>query len=104
MMKYDISSFYKVLNAMDDIEYIENYISYNIALISAGLKPSITLNFSKVNNTRVFELWKDYGQQYLEQLNFSSINLRESEKSLIVLIYDSELLEKIITKDFNVKL
>ncbi|MGL5085260.1 MAG: DUF3793 family protein, partial [Clostridium sp.] len=46
----------------------------------------------------------DYGQQYLEQLNFSSINLRESEKSLIVLIYDSELLEKIITKDFNVKL
>ncbi len=93
-----ISTFYNLLNGMEGKEYIETFISYNVALISARLKPSITLNLSKYDNKDIFYLWNIYGKDYLKRLNLDYISLRDSDKSLIVLIYDKELLEKYINK------
>ncbi|WP_242984743.1 DUF3793 family protein [Clostridium taeniosporum] len=98
-----ISTFYNLLNGMEGKEYIETFISYNVALISARLKPSITLNLSKYDNKNIFNLWNIYGKKYLKKLNLGYISLRDSEKSLIVLIYDEKLLEKYINREDNLK-
>ena len=98
-----ISAFYNLLNGMEEKEYIETFISYNVALISARLKPSITLNLSKYDNKNIFNLWNLYGEKYLKKLNLGYVSLRDSEKSLIILIYDKELLEKYINKEDNLK-
>ncbi|ACD21843.1 DUF3793 family protein [Clostridium botulinum] len=103
MMGEKISTFYNLLNGMEGKEYIETFISYNVALISARLKPSITLNLSKYDNKDIFYLWNMYGKDYLRKLNLGYISLRDSDKSLIVLIYDKELLEKYINKKDNLK-
>lgn len=98
-----LSEFYKLLNNEEDREYIELFVSYSIALISAKLKPSITLNLVKNDNKRTYDLWKLYGESYIKSLGLKYIELRESERSLIVLIYDEELLEKAISNPENLK-
>ena len=95
-MTKKLNNFFKLLNNLNGKEYIEMLISYNVSLISARLKPSITLNLAKSNNKNTYELWKEYGEDYLESLGIKFIKLRESEKSLVILIYDLELLETFI--------
>lgn len=91
-MVNELVTFYKLLNYLDDKEYIETFISYKVSLISARLKPSITLNLHKSNKNNIIELWKLYGEGYLEGLGLKFVKLRESEKFLVVLIYQEELL------------
>lgn len=102
-MAEKISVFYNMLNSMEDKEYIETFISYNVALISARLKPSITLNLIKGIDKDLFKLWNLYGKEYLDKINLEYIPLRNSDKSLIILIYDKELLEKYIKRKENLE-
>lgn len=102
-MKHDIKNFYELLNSMEDKEYIENYISFNVALISAGLKPSATFTLKRENKL-LFKAWNKYGNDYLKSLNLNYIDLRDTENALIILIYDEKLLEKFVSKADNRKL
>lgn len=102
-MANKLNAFYKLLNNLDNKEYIEMLISYNVSLISARLKPSITLNLSKNNKKNDYELWNIYGKDYLESLGMRFIELRESEKFLVILIYNHELLETFIDSIENKK-
>lgn len=89
---------------MEDKEYMEAFLSYNTSLICAGLKPSITLNLSRINNKNMYSLWMLYGESYIKELNLDYIMLRKSDKSVIMLIYDEELLEYCINREGNRKL
>lgn len=100
-MATKINTFYKMLNTMNDKDYIETFISYNVALISATLKPSITLNLVKGGTKNLFILWNSYGENYLEKLHLNYIKLRETENSLIILIYNKELLLKYLNFQEN---
>ena len=102
-MEEKVVSFYKLLDEMEDKDYIENLISYNVALISAKLKPSTTLNLFKNNNRKTYFLWNTYATEYLEKLELNYVELRESDKTLTVLIYDEKLLRKVINKSDNRK-
>lgn len=100
-MENKIGAFYNMLSKMEGKEYIETLISFNVALISAKLKPSITLNLSKIDKKNSFNLWNEYGKAYLKIINLSYISLRENAHSLIILIYDDKLLNKFINKSEN---
>ena len=97
-----LNFFYKSLEDMDNREYFYNFISYNVALISARLKPSITLNLIRDLNRDIFLLWNIYGKDYLKELKLNYIELRETNNSLVILIYDKELLSKYIYKQDNI--
>lgn len=100
-MAEQFCEFYNMLRGLDDKEYMETFLSYNTSLICAGLKPSITLNLSRINNKDMYSLWLLYGESYIKELNLSYIMLRKSEKSVILLIYDEELLEYCINREDN---
>lgn len=97
-----LNFFYKSLENMDNREYFCNFISYNLALVSARLKPSITLNLIKDLDRDIFSLWTIYGKDYLKELKLNYIELRETNNSLVILIYDKELLSKYIDKQDNI--
>ncbi|MEG0307487.1 MAG: DUF3793 family protein [Clostridium sp.] len=96
-----LCSFYKLLNQLGGKEYFETFISYNVALISAKLKPAITLNFKKEDKKRTHYLWDIYGENCLMELGLKHVKLRETDDSLIVLIYDTDLLQRVIKKSEN---
>lgn len=100
-MAYEISSLYRLLDRLDGKEFIEKYISYNTALISAAVKPSVTLTIKKTLNNKIYKLWETYGQQCLEELELSTVILRESDDYVILLIYNNEILENFLNKEDN---
>lgn len=90
--------FYDMLKKSDDKNYIESFLSYNTSLICAGVKPSITLNLSYINNKDMYKLWKLYGEQYIKEMKLKFAILRKNKDSVILLIYDEKLLKQCIER------
>jgi hypothetical protein len=85
--------FYNKLNSLDSKEYIETFLVYNLSLVIAGIKPAITLTI-KQNNLKLYSSWNEFGINFLSSSNLKFIELRKSNDSIIVMIYDELLLEK----------
>lgn len=100
-MAYDINSFYNLLGQLDGREFIESYISYNAALISSKVKPSITLTIKKNSDNKIYNLWRVHGIEALNNLNLESVLLREGNDFIILLIYNRDLLYKFLNKEEN---
>lgn len=94
-MKY--LDFYNKLNSMDSKEYIETFLVYNLSLVIAGMKPAITLTIKK-NNLKLYDSWNQFGIKIIESSNLRFVKLRESNNSIIVMIYDEFILKKELNK------
>ena len=96
----DCRGIYKKLNSMNDKEYIENLLIFNTSLVIAGSKPAATVNIVKSEN---YLKWVNYGITFIKSINLDYIELRENENSVILLIYNKELLEENLFTDNNKK-
>lgn len=94
-MKY--LDFYKLLNSMEDKEYIENFIVYKTSWVIAGIKPAVTIGFKK-KDEKIYENWNLYGKDFLLDINLKYIELRENDDSIILMIYDEEVLKRELDK------
>lgn len=93
------SNFYEKLESMSGVEHIENFLVYHTSLVIAKVKPAVTITIGKKNLER-FDAWNKYGRQFLDSINLKYVELRENENSIILMVYDEEVLEKEInTKD-----
>ena len=90
--------FYNKLNSMHSKEYIETFLVYNLSLVIAGIKPAVTLTIKK-NNQKLYNSWNDFGINFLNSTNLKFVELRESNESIIIMIYD----EFILGKELNTK-
>lgn len=99
-MKY--LDLYKRLNSMENKEYIENFLVYNSSLVIAGVKPAVTVTMKK-NNKKLYNSWKSFGQSLLGNINLKFVELRESDNSIIVMIYDESILEKELNKKSHIE-
>ncbi|BCZ46793.1 hypothetical protein psyc5s11_28600 [Clostridium gelidum] len=84
--------FYNKLDSLHDKEYIETFLVYNLSLVIAGIKPAITVTIKK-NNQKLYNSWKDFGSCFLDNIDLKCIELRESNDSIIAMIYDEFMLE-----------
>ena len=85
--------FYNKLDSLHDKEYIETFLVYNLSLVIAGIKPAITVTIKK-NNQKLYNSWNDFGSCFLDNIDLKCIELRESNDSIIAMIYDEYMLEK----------
>lgn len=93
------SNFYEKLESMQGTEHIENFLVYHTALVIAKVKPAVTITLGKRKMERI-SAWNKYGSKFLSSIELKFIKLRENENSIILMVYDEELLEKEInTKD-----
>ena len=104
-MKY--LEFFKRLKSMEDREYIENFLVYKTSWVIAGVKPAVTIGFKK-SDEKEYENWNLYGIDFLADINLKYIELRQNDDSIILMIYDENILEKELNKkniiDFLVNL
>lgn len=89
--------FYNKLNSMDSKEYIETFLVYNLSLVIAGIKPAITLTIKKTN-LKLYNSWNEFGINFIDSANLKFVELRESNESIIVIIYDEFILKKELNK------
>lgn len=95
-------NFHNKLDSMHNKDYIENYLVYNLSLVIAGIKPSATVTIKK-NNTKLYDNWNDFGISFIGSINLKFVELRESDKSIILLIYDELILENILNQKPHMK-
>lgn len=89
--------FYNKLNSMHSKEYIETFLVFNLSLVIAGIKPAVTITIKK-NNQKLYSSWNDFGIDFINSTNLKFIELRESNESIIIMIYDEFILEKELNK------
>ena len=95
-------SFYDKLNSMTDKEYIETFLVYNLSLVIAGAKPAVTLTIKK-NNYKLYNNWNIYGDIFIKDLSLNYIELRESINSIVIMVYDEFILEKILNSNYSIE-
>ena len=92
--------FYKKLNSMNDKEYMENFLVYNLSLVIAGAKPSVTITIKK-NNYNLYNNWNTFGDSFIKELKLNYIQLRECEDAVVIMVYDESILEKQLNSECN---
>lgn len=97
-MKY--LDFYNKLNSMEDKEYIENFIVYNVSQVIAGIKPASTIALKK-DGDNLYGKWIKFGRSFVKSIGLEFIELRDNDKAIIVMLYNKELLEEYIFKSEN---
>lgn len=102
-MKDKCIYFFNMLSELEDKEYFEKFMLYNLSLVTSGIKPSATVNLTK-ENRNLYKLWLVYGENFLNNEDLDYVLLRENEKSIVVLIYNSEVLRKYLNKKENLVL
>ncbi len=99
-MKMTCLEFYNKLESMNGEEYIKNFLIYSTSLVIAKVKPAATITFKKYNRD-LYSSWGSMGKAFIQSIGLDFIELRESDDSIVVLIYNQSLLEKYIGKEEN---
>lgn len=95
-MKY--LEFYNKLNSMNDKDYIENFLLFNVSQVVAGVKPASTVTLKKAGDNTYLK-WILYGRKFVKNINLDFVELRESKDAIIVMLYNKESLSKYIFKE-----
>lgn len=85
-------NFYEKLESMQEKEHIENFLIYHAALVIAKVKPAVTIALSKKNELRL-NAWYKFGKRFLSSIELKFIELRECSSSIIIMIYDENVLK-----------
>lgn len=94
--------FFDILNKMSKEDYMKNFLTYLLSPVIAGIKPSSTITLTNGVNG-LYTIWKKKGNEYLQQVGLDSIELREDDKSLVVLVYNKDSLNKTLLREKNIK-
>ncbi|MCR4945224.1 MAG: DUF3793 family protein [Clostridium sp.] len=86
---------YDKLNSMNDKEYIENFLLFNISQVLSGIKPASTISFMK-SKDNIYDKWLKYGADFINSIGLKFIELREKVNLLVLLIYNEEILSESI--------
>lgn len=94
------AEFYLSLSKMNPKEAIEKFLLFNSALVIAKVKPAVTITIRNDKRGN-YKNWFIREENFLKKVNLEFIYLREDENSLIVLVYNREVLKKHIAKKRN---
>ncbi|WP_462392054.1 DUF3793 family protein [Clostridium cadaveris] len=87
-----VKSLYETLKEMNDKDYIEKFLVYNLSIVIEGSKPSATVTLKKdCDNT--YGKWMEHGRKFIDNIGLNYIVLREDLNSAILLIYNAEILK-----------
>ena len=100
-MQTKVNSLHENLSIMNEKEYIEKFLIYNLSTVIADAKPAATISFKK--NDENYKKWLMYGTNFIRDIALEYVDLREDEKSIIILVYSKDTLLNYIGNEENYK-
>lgn len=92
-----VRDFYEHMKKLDGLAYLENYLKYQLAPVIHGLKPSLTVTITY--HKQLVMHWDENKHILLEKLGLEEILLRHTDAGIMVLIYNKQLLQKVLNDD-----
>lgn len=102
MSRHNLVELVNRIDSFDDKAYLISTVAYTAAPTVEGQKPSTIINLSR-NQRNLYELWQRYKNYVAESLAVSFFELRQSEDSILVLIYKTEILRNCLLKKSNLR-
>lgn len=87
-----VKNLYETLKEMNDKDYIEKLLVYNMSIVIEGSKPSATVTLKKGSDD-TYDKWVTYGKEFIHNIGLNYIVLRENSDSAILLIYNEDTLK-----------
>ncbi|HBS57966.1 MAG TPA: DUF3793 domain-containing protein [Firmicutes bacterium] len=78
---------------------LTEWLVLELAATLCGNKPSTVLSLTDTKFMPLFTLWRQYGEEILQDSNLSYFILRETQKSVTVLFYRRDRLEECIQEN-----
>lgn len=92
--------FFDKLNELNDTEYMKHFVTYLIAPVLTGIKPSstITLNDEK---RKLYSCFLDCGSEFIKSLDLDYKVMKNSPKGIVLLVYNKTQLKKYLYLNKN---
>lgn len=100
MTQFEVVSILKMINELDDKEYMFNMTAFNIAPTIQGSKPSCLLTFDK-DNRNLYRTWEIYKNEFLQCFNIEAFHIKDTGHTYTVLFYKRNKLEEMIFNSKN---
>ncbi|KAJ51832.1 hypothetical protein BD780_000558 [Clostridium tetanomorphum] len=101
MSKLEMASTLKMINTLQDKEYMFYMTAFNIAPTIEGRKPACILTFSK-KNRNLYDMWEKYKEEFLERFDIKAFHIKDTGDTHTVLFYKEAELHNQIFKDENI--
>lgn len=95
--------FFNHINSLCDHDYGQKFITYMIAPVITGIKPSSTITLRNCNR-QLYDYWKYHCDDILSKYNLNFIVLKEEENSIVALVYDESNLISHLRLEDNYRL
>ena len=93
-------NFFDKIERMSRKEYIKCFITYLVAPVLSGLKPSSTITFTN-NKNSLYDDWNEYGKDFIDSLGLKFQTLKNLNNGEIILIYNEFVLENHLLMEKN---
>ena len=100
MKNFLLRDFVTALTTLNDSEYLMAKIEVEVAPVLDGLKPSALMTFCK-DSRDLYQRWESCKEQCCARLQLHYYELRKSEKYILVLFYNPELLADVLVNYEN---
>lgn len=101
MSKRLLHRYMKTIKDMEDKKYLFSMILYLIAPTIEGVKPS-TIVTLPTSGRNLSKLWETYKEDFLNIYNVNYIKMKDTDKSTIVLFYNSDSLKETLSDLENI--
>lgn len=101
MSQLEIISTLKMINELEEKDYMFYMTAYNIAPVINGNKPSCILTFSR-NNKNLYDAWKKYNNEFLDTYDIDAFTIKDTGDVYTVIFYRKDRLEKHIFNYRNI--
>lgn len=102
MSGHNLLEFVRVVDSLEDKDYLISTIAYSAAPTVEGQKPSTIINLAR-NRRNLCSLWLRHKNDVAESLGVNFFELRQNEDSILVMIYKPEALRKCLLKKSSMR-
>lgn len=94
----DSRRFWSALSEMDNYQYLQYGIAYNIAPTLYGIKPATLINISR-DRRDSYNLWESNKERMCQLLKINYYELKKTEDNIFILFYNEGELLKLLKEE-----
>lgn len=93
---------YAKISELNDKDYLEYLLTYNLATVIAKIKPASTLTL-KNDEQNTLDLWNQFGSEVIKKIGLNYFVLRRKQDIATIMIYDEKVLWQYVNDYKNKK-
>lgn len=96
-----LDAYMKRIEGFNDKDFLLSTIIYSISPTLAGVKVSSLVNFNKIKNRNLYDIWEKYKEDVIKTLKVDYFELKKTKDMCVVIFYNKYKLKYILLNKKN---